>query len=411
MPRINTNNITSKRRTRKTEYDFATERASAGRAAIHDYPAMLHYLLVRDLISKYGTANSVIYDPFCGSGVTIIEALRNGNTVFGTDINPLALLIAEVRTLQLSTKVLDLEFAKILDNFSSTDQDIPIVKNIEYWFQPGVIFHLGKLRKCIKNIKDENVGKFFKIVFSQTVRDVSNNRKGEFKRFRLSQIKLSAFNPDVLGTFNKIFNKYKIIIETDLKGNDFKLYKHDVREILPFNTKIDLVITSPPYGDSRTTVAYGQFSSFSMDWLNGLNPYGNEDLKLDSKMLGGKLHFKTEFESNTLDKTLKKLQNEKRKKEVEVFFSDLYQSCKQIISILNQKAIVCFVVGNRLVGGVVIPMDAIIKEFFISLGLVHEQTLIRKISNKRMPSKNSPSNIRGELSSTMTNEYIVIMRK
>ena len=28
-----------------------------------------------------------------------------------------------------------------------------------------------------------------------------------------------------------------------------------------------LVITSPPYGDSQTTVAYGQFSRLSSEWI------------------------------------------------------------------------------------------------------------------------------------------------
>ena len=53
----------------------------------------------------------------------------------------------------------------------------------------------------------------------------------------------------------------------------------------------------------------------------------------------------------------------------------------------------------------------IIVEYFDHLGLVHRNTLVRKISNKRMPSQNSPSNIKGRLSSTMLKEYIVIMNK
>ena len=34
------------------------------------------------------------------------------------------------------------------------------------------------------------------------------------------------------------------------------------------NESIDLVITSPPYGDNQTTVTYGQYSTLPMYWIN-----------------------------------------------------------------------------------------------------------------------------------------------
>jgi tRNA G10 N-methylase Trm11 len=35
----------------------------------------------------------------------------------------------------------------------------------------------------------------------------------------------------------------------------------------PKENSFDVVLTSPPYGDSKTTVAYGQFSTLSNEWL------------------------------------------------------------------------------------------------------------------------------------------------
>jgi hypothetical protein len=48
---------------------------------------------------------------------------------------------------------------------------------------------------------------------------------------------------------------------------------------------------------------------------------------------------------------------------------------------------------------------------FEKLGFVHEETIVRDILNKRMPSKASPSNRKGGQISTMSKEYIVIMKK
>jgi hypothetical protein len=44
-------------------------------------------------------------------------------------------------------------------------------------------------------------------------------------------------------------------------------------------------------------------------------------------------------------------------------------------------------------------------------GFQHIETIIRRIPNKRMPLKNSPTNVKGEKDSTMNDEYIVVMKK
>ncbi len=78
------------------------------------------------------------------------------------------------------------------------------------------------------------------------------------------------------------------MIEFNKKAHncDVKILQEDSR----FKTSIeddsvDLLLTSPPYGDSRTTVAYGQFSRLSLQWLD----YNKKTTtNLDSKSLGGR---------------------------------------------------------------------------------------------------------------------------
>ena len=395
---------------RVKQYDFSSQRASEGRAGIHDYPAMLHYLLVDDLLALLSEKVRVVYDPFCGSGVTIIEALKFKKRSIGTDINPLALLITKTRTLNITPKEVKSILKKFSKDINSVRPDIPIVTNIEYWFKPDVIEYLGKIRALLLRYDDLPFSEFFKTVFSQTVRSVSNNRKGEFKRFRISRDKLAYHNPDVWETFKQIALKYSQILSVTLNFRDFQLFRHDLREPLPFSEKVDLVITSPPYGDSKTTVAYGQFSSFGIQWLSGLNPYGDEDLKLDNRMLGGGKRQCPTPPSESLRQTLAEIKDENRNNEVRNFFYDLFISCANIIDRLSDNSTVCFVVGNRTVNGTVIAMDEIVKEFFEYFNLKHFKTYIRKIKNKRIPLLNSPSNLKGNTSPTMLNEYIIIMK-
>ena len=53
------------------------------------------------------------------------------------------------------------------------------------------------------------------------------------------------------------------------------------------NLKYDLVVTSPPYGDSGTTVAYGQYTSFGSEWVNGIDIHRGavDSYKIDPRML------------------------------------------------------------------------------------------------------------------------------
>lgn len=396
---------------RVTYLDFRTEKASFGRYGIHDYPAMLHYLVVREIIKEFGFDRKTLYDPFCGSGVSLCEGLRAGLCVYGTDINPLALLIAKVRCSNYSEIFVD----EIIQKVKLSTSDIPVVKNINYWFKDYVIEELGKIRATIKTYRDANFYELLLVAFSQTIRNVSNNRKGEFKRFRLSEKELSKFNPNVLDIFQKTLVDYLNRLRKDFirHNNSINIFRADTRERIPFKEEIDLVITSPPYGDSKTTVAYGQFSSFSLDWLQGLNPFGDADLSLDNKSLGGKKTNNRLNFSETLKSVIEALTliDIKRAQEVQSFYSDLFLACRNIVERLSKKAIVCFVVGNRSVKGIQIPMDDIVKEIFESLGLRHIKTLIREIHNKRMPLLNSPSNKTGEKSTTMKYEYIILMEK
>jgi hypothetical protein len=70
---------------------------------VHPYPAKLlrsipaFFLSVRELAPE----GSVVWDPFCGSGTVLLEALSAGFDSVGLDVNPLATLISRVKTRQL----------------------------------------------------------------------------------------------------------------------------------------------------------------------------------------------------------------------------------------------------------------------------------------------------------------------
>ena len=49
---------------------------------------------IETLIDQYANKNSVVFDPFLGSGTVLYEAGRFGLEAYGTEINPAALILA-----------------------------------------------------------------------------------------------------------------------------------------------------------------------------------------------------------------------------------------------------------------------------------------------------------------------------
>ena len=124
----------------------------------------------------------------------------------------------------------------------------------------------------------------------------------------------------------------------------------------------DIILTSPPYGDSRTTVAYGQFSTFINEWVGF-----KEARKLDKQLLGGKVDKnKKMYDAGIIADYIVEIskQDVKRAYEVSAFYYDLAHDIAKFSRVMNKDGKVFFVVSNRTVKGVELPTDKFIAETF-----------------------------------------------
>ncbi|RKZ35059.1 DNA methyltransferase [bacterium] len=391
----------------------------------HSYPAMMIPQVAARIIETYGKNAKLLFDPYCGTGTSLVEAnIRNIDAV-GTDLNPLARLIAKAKTTPIEIKKLNI-FLKEFNDFIfslqfSGKKDysviLPKFHNIDYWFTKDVQIKLTILKEYIDNIEDESIKRFFYVAFSETVRDSSLTRNGEFKLYRISEKKLNNFTPDVYGIMvNKLIrNKTGLMEFVQEKKNNSSTHIHSFNTVfgIPENIvskdSVDIILTSPPYGDSRTTVAYGQFSRLANQWLGF-----SEASKIDNKLMGGKRNITIKkFGISILDDIIEKIEHKdkNRAKDVYSFYYDYLSSINNISKVVKKSGYACFVVGNRRVKGFTLPTDEITVEIFRKNGFEHIETIIRKIPNKRMPLKNSPTNKVGEKDTTMNYEYIVVMQK
>ena len=407
-------------------WDFRDADTKEGTHVIHSYPAMMIPQVARGLIARLRALKpdaETLLDPFCGAGTVLVEAARQGLAPWGNDLNPLALRIARARTTpiderELRTALTALEAAVTPLALADWQGDIPTFEGRDSWFKPEVSRALAFVLEQIRAMSHPDGRALAEMAFSETVRLVSNTRNGEFKLYRIPADKLATFQPDVLSVFRQTLARYGSGLQTfdaDLReaATPTQIVQGDTRllEGVP-DQHFDLMVTSPPYGDSRTTVAYGQFSRLSLEWL-GLPP--EEARTVDRRLLGGIARPEPTLEpipSAAVQAGLDAIaaQHPARAREVESFYRDLDRAIAAITRKLKPGALCAWVVANRTVKRVVLPTNTIIAELSAARGYSLIEDLTRNIPNKRMPLANSPSNVAGDTGATMTQEHMVILR-
>ena len=411
------------KRTIDNKWSFKDSNTKEYTHCYHTYPAMMIPQIARTLIEEFSPAQGIqlLLDPYMGSGTSLVEASIKGINAIGTDLNPLARLISKVKTTHYVEK--DIQYyLNIIQTYLFEYKEELVEKrnfdnisNYSYWYSEDSLMRLSYISQIINNNTPAELRDFFYTALSEVVREVSFTRNGEFKSFRMPEEKIKTFKPDVFRLFEeKVIRNIQGLIQFNKEN------KHSKIEIYNFNSSIcipeeiikpnsvDMVVTSPPYGDSKTTVAYGQFSRWANEWFN----YENAK-NLDNYLMGGKKQTEELFTTISIRNVLDEIKSYDLKRYYEVisFLNDYYKSISNVSKVVKKGGVVCYVVGNRTVKGVQIPLDFFTAEMFEKNGFKHINTLVREIPNKRMPSKTSPTNESGKKVSTMCFEYIVILEK
>jgi hypothetical protein len=403
---------------RNTKYDYAGQSYSTLYPNLHKYPATMLPQIGIDILKELNVKSGRLLDPYCGSGSSFASGLECGLTeMYGFDINPLAILISNVKFTKVSINELveaRKTFRNNLYDFLKNENNAhelprPQITNIDFWFSKEVIENLTIIKYFIDKIENKQIRRFFLIPFSETVRECSYTRNNEFKLFRMKSEDLLNFNPDVISYYFKKFDDAFFLYSNYYYPKLEKEPKIDVQysKFQPQSEFFDVILTSPPYGDSRTTVAYGQFSTLSNEWL-GID-YAR---KIDGMLMGG-VKPKQNITKGLIADYISEINKEdnKRALEVSAFYGDLDNSIKKVANSIRKGGKSIYVVGNRTVKNVQLPTDQFIAEKFEENGFRHLTTYERALSSKSMPSRNSPTNEAGKTVSTMLWEYIVVCEK
>ena len=80
---------------------------------MHKYFARRPWNVFRELIAHYTSPGDIVLDPFCGGGVTVVEALKLGRKVIGIDVNPLATYVTSMEVRPIDLDALEQAFGQV----------------------------------------------------------------------------------------------------------------------------------------------------------------------------------------------------------------------------------------------------------------------------------------------------------
>lgn len=427
---------------READPDFWSSKDRDRRDSAHcifQYPAMMVPLVQRRLLAAVLDAKPGIrslYDPFVGSGTSLVSGMHFGLDVYGNDVNPLAILISRVRTARASEFTIGAIVGQIVreagaDRRETIDCSLP---NRDKWFRPAVSLELSRLRRAIRRQTDLWVRRFLWVALAETVRLTSNDRTSTYKLHARPSDEISKRNPSPIAVFREIgatsaeaFAEFRRELRQRgrlktgryLGGSDVRIGDTRHLEGAWEDGSFDLIMTSPPYGDNLTTVTYGQHSYLPLHWIDFDDIDASADAgtlrttqEIDRRSLGGAPDAASWSEEQVLSTSstltlfadrLPAVPADGRKRLLR-FYGDFAASMVRIVALAKADAYMIWTVGNRNIGGKQVPTDRVLTELLDARQCRVLKILTRKIHHKRMPDRNASS-------STMREEKILLVRK
>jgi tRNA G10 N-methylase Trm11 len=405
---------------------------------IHTYPAKLLPHIAHFFVhaSDIYDDRRIVLDPFCGSGTVALEASLAGSVSYIADANPLATILAKVKTRQYDPFALKDCFQSICKKARQYKNAPKIdVVNSSLWYAPEKKSELERLMRAIRAIATGDLQDFFLICFSVVARKLSyadpsisvpvrlqekpnfNETINQKIRSRLEWVKSTS----VLEEFTKVcVSNIERVAETNSSlagrreaiqvGTDARRLVCPVESDLPLpDGSVSLIVTSPPYGSAQK---YVRASSLSLNWLGIAGP--NELSALEGKSIGrehvptyrevlGNDEFLSVGYRSLIERVSKR--NPRRARITLKYLEEMDAVVGEMARVLAPGARAALVVGNNQVCGEPLRNDEFLIERFLSRRVKLELHLLDDIKSRGLMTK------RNRTASVISRESVLVFRK
>lgn len=229
---------------------------------ISPYVGKIRPVLARHLIKTYAKPNSVVYDPFCGSGTVPLEAWAYGNKCFATDLNDYAITLTKgkltpYRSLDEALERLD-RINACFNKDTSHKESIVVPEWVSCFFHPKTLSEVLKWTSYLKKHKEW-------FLLSCLLGILHHQRPG-FLSFPSSHgapyLRNSKYPEDMfpeLYKYRDVYSRLRAKVARAYKNFpslDFKIQRIVRRasseNANPPGNRIHTIVTSPPYMKSLT---------------------------------------------------------------------------------------------------------------------------------------------------------------
>ena len=390
---------------------------------IHPYPARFPAFITTKAL-EYAAGQGVevrnVADVFCGCGTTAVEAKRNGKDFWGCDINPLATLIAQVKTHHYRDAALSRTYDAIREEFHvyqvTAEERSSISERIHYWFDNDNIDKLIQLDQAIRQETRPYSPhrKFFLCAFSAILKPTSywltKSIKAQRDPNKQPRKVLEAFEDQV--ALMRRANQENVFprppVSTRILTRNF-LGRGNGRE------RADLIVTSPPY---VTSYNYADIHQLSTLWLG----YAPDYRLLRRNMLGNRHGVRRPQPSvikqlgDVAWRTYQEMQaaDPGHASSIARYFVDLDKAVQRCWDVLENDGIAVFVIGNTQYKGVKVDNAEHLETSMGRAGFKTIRTIPRRVSLKIMtPYRDALGRFTRDASQRQVyaEEFVVIGRK
>jgi site-specific DNA-methyltransferase (cytosine-N4-specific) len=396
---------------------------------LHPYPAMVADELARSLVARYVPKNAKVLDPFCGSG-RLLAAAEDASLRVGVDANPLACLLTRAKFAKSDRRKIERIIAGLKQAQAVTQKTGNTIQTGRKvaWFSRGVAQELSRIVLWLNGLglaESEKV--LVASALSATVREVSFARAQGWKLHRLSAEARSLFKPCPWERFERRLKYCLKEMSSDVAAGRGRVLI-ELANAKSFGAKgriasseglFDIVLTSPPYGDSQSTVQYGAASSLCLAVISGLDGFSHlavSGRSIDNACLGGSardsvppLNMKKYWAGSSENRFGRALSK---------FLLDYDEVCGSVARQLKVGGKAIFVVGRRSTGGYRLKLDKFTIDCLQKRGFDLVCTEERELQQKRTPrviNRFARDRARRSEASarvlTMNSEIVVVMKK
>ena len=255
----------------KDDWDFAhlgMKETQDSTHFFHHWTAKFIPQIPRRVIERYTEPGDVVLDPFMGCGTTLVEAARLGRDAWGTDINPLAVMIARAKTAPVDHASLG-EFIEWLREAEGNPdrhgaRSAALFEGSEEWFREDVARAIRAIRTRARRLEEET-SNFVLIGLSDLLKGMSNARmdrtipslpkgpryKDKKHYWRLVDNEKRRIDPfaRVRAQLQRMQRALKQFHGEATGRAEPRM--HDARDLAALGRKAQLAVTSPPYWSAQ----------------------------------------------------------------------------------------------------------------------------------------------------------------